>query len=332
VQRRYGPIDEVLIIQDVDKPVPRDNEVLVRVRASALHPDVWHAIVGLPLIYRVMGAGLRRPKQPVPGMDVAGVVEAIGGNVTRFKEGDAVFGATMFMRLGNGAALAEYASVREDLLAHKPAHVTFEAAASVPTPALITFMNLRPDRIGTNQHVLINGAGGNVGSLAVQMAKASGARVTGVDRTDKLAMIRSLGADHVIDHTKHDFTRVGEHYDLVLDVASTSSHQACKPILKPGGRYWVIGHDHFGTATGRVFGSIPRMIGFMLSSDFRKSEKLDLRSAPVAQWMETLRSQLDSGAVTPIVGKVFPLREITAAMRCLVEGQTVGRIVVAVDS
>jgi NADPH:quinone reductase-like Zn-dependent oxidoreductase len=328
VQHRYGRAQEVLSLREVEKPVPRDNEVLVRVRASALHPDVWHAVAGSPLIFRLMGAGMRRPKQSIPGMDVAGSVESVGRNVTRFKPGDEVFGVTLFMRLGNGGAFAEFAAVREDLLANKPSHVTFEQAATIPTPGVITLINLRPQRIEPHHHVLINGAGGNVGSLALQMAKARGARVTGVDSPQKLEMIRSLGADCVIDYTREDFTRGDERYDFILDVASTSSFAACKAVLAPGGRYWIVGHDHFGKATGRVFGSIPRMIFFMLSSNFRKGSEPDFKFPPPGDLMETLRRQLDAGELTPIVGKVFSFAEARIAMQCLEEGTTVGRIAI----
>ena len=328
VQHRYGRAEDVLSVREVRKPEPREDEVLVRVRASSIHPDVWHAVSGLPLVFRWMGSGALRPKRATPGTDVAGVVESVGKRVNRFKPGDEVFGATSFMKLGNGGAYAEYAAVREDLLAHKPVHVTFEQAATVPTPGIITLLNLRPQRIAPEQHVLVNGAGGNVGALAVQMAKARGARVTGVDAPEKLDMIRSLGADRLIDYKREDFTQGSERYDFILDVASTSSFAACKQVLAPNGRYWVIGHDHFGKATGRVFGSIPRMIAFMLSSNFRKGSGPNFKFPPPSEVMETLRAHLEARTVTPIVAQTFSFAEVGAAMRCLEAGAAVGRIAI----
>jgi NADPH:quinone reductase-like Zn-dependent oxidoreductase len=252
-------------------------------------------------------------------------------NVTRFKAGDEVFGPTLFMRLGNGGAFAEYAAVGEDRLVHKPSHVTFDQAASIPTSGMIALINLRPHRIAREQHVLINGAGGNVGSLALQMAKARGARVTGVEAPSKLELIRSLGADRVIDYTSEDFTTGVERYDLILDVASTSSLSACQPVLTPTGRYCMIGHDHFGTASGRVFGSIPRMASYMLKQSFGKnSQEASFKMPPIAELMETLRQQLESRELTPIIGRVFTLDEVPAAMQCLLEGKTLGRIAISV--
>jgi NADPH:quinone reductase-like Zn-dependent oxidoreductase len=327
VQYRYGPAE--LTVQHVDRPVVASDDVLVRVFASALHPDVWHGVAGMPLIYRWMGSGVRRPQQRIPGMDVSGVVESVGTRVTRFKAGDEVFGATVFMRLGNGGAFAQYAAVREDRLAHKPSHATFEAAASIPTSGMIALMNLRPNQIRRDQHVLINGAAGNVGSLALQMAKARGARVTGVDAPHTLDFIRRLGADRAIDYTSEDFTRGVERYDLILDVASTSSLSHCKRVLTPTGRYCLIGHDHFGTASGRVFGSIPRMISYMLRQSLGNGAAFTI--PPVAELMETLRAQLDSRQLTPVIGKVFKLEEVPAAMRCLLERNTLGRIAISIN-
>jgi NADPH:quinone reductase-like Zn-dependent oxidoreductase len=330
VQHRYGLSE--LTLRQIGKPPIKPDEVLVRVFASALHPDVWHGIAGLPLIYRLMGSGAQRPRQPIPGMDIAGIVESAGSEVRRFKIGDEVFGATMFMRLGNGGAFAEYARVREDKLAHKPRHVTFEEAASIPTSGMIALVNFRPHRIARDEHVLIVGAAGNVGSLALQMAKARGARVTAVDASEKLLFARSLGADHVIDYESEDFTRSPDRYDVILDVASTSSVSACKDILTPTGRYCMIGHDHFGTATGRVFGSIPRMMSSMLQQSFTgSSQPASFKLPATADLMETLRSQLAARELTPVIGKTFTLEEVPAAMRCLLQGNTLGRIAITVN-
>ena len=220
VQEKYGSPSEVLEHREFDKPEVKDDEVLVRVHVASVHPDVWHIVRGLPYVLRLMGAGLLKPKNTVPGTDVAGHVESIGKNVTQFQQGDEMFGETIKgYQWTNGGAYAEYASVPEVALVPKPANVTFEQAAAVPTSGLIVLQNLpNEERLQPGQSVLVNGAGGGVGALAVQIAKAYGASVTGVDDTKKLEMIRSLGADQIIDYTQEDFTQSGERYDLIFDI------------------------------------------------------------------------------------------------------------------
>ena len=237
VQYKYGSPDDVLALREINKPVAGDDEVLVSVRAASVHPDVWHVVTGRPYVLRLMGAGVLKPKNPVPGTDVAGRVESIGKGVTRFRPGDEVFGETHTrLQWHNGGAFAEYVSVPQDALALKPANVTFEQASAVPTSGFIALHNLRGEgQIRSGQRVLINGAGGGVGTIALQLAKAYGAHVTGVDGTRKMEMIRSLGADYVIDYTQEDFTRRGERYDLILDVASNLSLSACQRALCPPG-------------------------------------------------------------------------------------------------
>lgn len=328
VQDKYGLPDEVLTLREIAKPVVGDGEVLVRVRAASMHPDVWHVVMGVPYVLRLMGNGVRKPKRRVPGTDLAGEVESVGKNVTRFKIGDDVFGECLF-GWRNGGTFAEYAAVREDVLVLKPGNVSFAQAASVPTTGLITLGNLRPERIAPGHRVLINGAGGNVGSLAVQMAKARGARVTGVDTGSKLEFIRSLGADDAIDYTREDFLQRGERYDHILDVASTLSLRDCKRVLTPNGLYMLIGHDHFGKRSGAVLGSIPRMVGLMLRSSFDPHiPKPDFNIPSKRRSMESLSQLLESGTLTPIVAKTFPLGEVAAAMRYMQDGRAVGRIII----
>jgi NADPH:quinone reductase-like Zn-dependent oxidoreductase len=211
VQDRYGPPD-VLELRDIDKPVVNDGEVLIRVHAASVHPDVWHVLRGLPYVLRIMGAGLLRPKNSIPGTDVAGHVESVGKEVALFQPGDEVFGESVRgHQWHNGGAYAEYVSVPENALALKPANITFEQAAAVPTSGLIALQGLHEyGQVHAGQKVLINGAAGGVGTIAVQLAKAYGAEVTGVDSARKLEMIRSLGADRVIDYAREDFTRSGE--------------------------------------------------------------------------------------------------------------------------
>ena len=333
VHSAYGPAEQVLELRDIDVPTPRSDEALVRVRAASVHPDVWHVIEGFPYVVRLLGNGVLKPKRLVPGTDLAGIVEAVGDKVTHFKVGDEVFGESTPMAWWNGGAYAEYAAVPEKLLVHKPANVSFEEAAAVPTSGYIAFNNLqRLDRRGPGQNVLINGAGGCVGTLAIQISKAKGARVTAVDRTDKLEMMRALGADRVVDYTKEDFLRSGERYDLILDVASNLSHDACKPVLTEGADYMQIGHAHFGKAPGRnggrIVGSLPYFIWLlfrtMLDPEKRKHFKIPDRQ----ETMLAFKALIESGKVKPFIGRTVALAEVPEAMRTMQEERVVGRIIV----
>ncbi len=332
VQDTYGSPD-VLELRDIDKPVVEDDEVLVRVRATSVHPDVWHVLNGLPYVLRVMGAGLRKPKNPVPGTDLAGVIESVGKNVTRFGPGDEVFGETIKgMQWINGGAYAEYATAPEDALALKPANVTFEQAAAVPTSALIALPSLRAGgEIEAGQKVLVNGAGGGVGAIAVQLAKAFGADVTGVDSASKLDMVRSIGADHVIDYTQEDFTRRGERYDLIFDIPGNHSLSACRRALKPTGTYVLIGHDSYGKGMRRWVGLLPRMLKLMAMSPF-VSQLGDLRFSMPAkkESMALLKELLESGKLTPHIDRTYPLSEVPEAIRYLQEGHVKGKVVITV--
>jgi NADPH:quinone reductase-like Zn-dependent oxidoreductase len=331
VQDKYGPPDDVLQLREIDKPVIGDDEVLVRVRAASVHPDVWHVVTGRPYVLRLMGTGVFRPKNPVPGTDVAGLVESVGKDVTRFGPGDEIFGETHTEhQWQNGGAFAEYVSVPQDALAIKPHGIAFEQAAAVPTSGFIALNNLQSGgQIHPGQRVLINGAGGGVGTIAVQLAKAYGAHVTGVDSKEKMEMVRSLGADHVIDYTREDFTQRGERYDLILDVASNLSLTACKRALMPKGVYVFIGHDHFGDAAGRVFGSLPRFLKFVALSPF-VSQLPDLNySIPSKRdVMAVLAEFLEAGKLTPIIDRTYPLEEVPEAMRYLQEGRARGKIII----
>jgi len=332
VHDAYGSPGEVLKVRDVAMPAVGDNDVLVRVRAASVHPDVWHVVTGIPYILRVMGNGLRRPKFRVPGTDLAGVVESVGRAVTRFKAGDEVFGESVKFGWKNGGAFAEYASVPQEYLALKPANVTFEQAATVPTSGYIALTNLGGGRALAGRNVLINGAGGCVGMLAIQIAKANGAHVTGVDCAEKLSMMRSLGADHVIDYQQQSVLQGGERYDVVLDVASTLWFDVCAPVLTPTGRYLPIGHAHFGKATGRmggrIVGSLPTFVGLMLRAlaNPRNLKNFKILGKPEA--MATLTALLESGQLTPIVARTFPLDGIVAAMKSIEDTRVVGRTVI----
>ena len=332
IQDKYGSPGDVLHLRDIDMPVVRDDEVLIRVRAASIHPDVWHVVTGRPYVLRLMGAGLRRPKVPVPGTDLAGCVESVGRKVARFKPGDEVFGEShRGMTWQNGGAFAEYAAVPGGALALKPANVTFSQAASVPTSGIIALINLRVgELLKPGQRVLVNGAGGNVGSIAVQLAKAHGAHVVGVDIGDKLEMIRALGADELIDYTREDFTRRGQRYDLIFDVASTLELEDCKRVLNPAGVYVRIGHEHFGAAGGPVFGSLAGFFKLVARSAFdRALPKLSGPKPGKRSCMETLRAHLASGKLTPVVARTYPLTGVADAIGFMATGQALGRITIA---
>ena len=331
VQDRYGSAD-VLEVREVEKPVVEADEVLVRVRAASVHPDVWHVVHGRPYVLRLMGAGLLRPKIRVPGTDVAGHVETVGEQVTGFQPGDEVFGETVTgYQWHNGGAFAEYVAVPQGALALKPGNITFEQAAAVPTSGLIALHNLPQGHAQPGQRVLVNGAGGGVGAFAVQLAKAYGATVTGVDTTTKLDMIRSLGADRVIDYTQEDFTRGGESYDLIFDVAGHHSFRECRRALTPDGAYVLIGHDHFGDAAGRWMGSLPRVLGLLVMSPFiSQLPTVNFSLPPKQDSMASLKEHIETGKLTPIVARTYPLSDVPEALRFLQEGQARGKIIITV--
>jgi len=330
-QDNYGSPDDVLRLREIDTPLIGDDDVLVRVRAASVHADIWHVVTGQPYVLRLMGGGFLRPKNPVPGTDMAGTVEAIGGNVTRFRSGDEVFGETVKAnQWTNGGAFAEYVSVHQEALEFKPGNISFEQAAAVPTSGLIVLNNLQGQRrIRPGHRVLINGAGGGVGSMAVQIAKACGALVTGVDSTAKLEMVRSLGADRVIDYTKEDFTRLGERYDLIFDIASSLSLAESRRALAPTGFYVLIGHDHYGKAGRRVLGSLPRFFLLAAISPFvRQLPKMFFEPLGRRDTMPVLKEMLEAGKLTPVVDRTFPLSKVPEAIRYLQEGTARGKIVI----
>lgn len=333
LQSRYGEPQEVLSLGQIEVPEVGEGEVLVRVLATSVHADVWHAVTGRPWAVRPLGTGLLRPKGPVPGTDLAGRVEAVGAGVRRFRSGDAVFGVCR-VRMGwsNGGTFAEYAAVPEAALAPKPEGASFEAAAAVATAGHIALLNLRGSAaVGPGDEVLINGAGGAVGSVALQVAKARGATVTAVDRADKLAMLRRLGADRVVDYRREDCTRGPARYDLILDVASTLALHDCRRVLKPTGTYVIIGHEHYGAVGGPVLGGLPHFFKLVALGPFDRHLPR-MGAAPrrtTTDLMAELAARLDAGQLTPVIDRVFPLAEAGAALCHLARGSGVGRIVLA---
>ena len=343
IQSKYGPPEEVLSVGEVDKPAAGDSEVLVRVRAAAVHADLWHAVTGRPYSWRFM-LGWRAPKRPVPGTDLAGVVESVGARVTRFKPGDEVFGETLHgFGLSNGGAFAEYASAPEQSLTLKPQNVTFEQAASIPSSGYIAWANLIPaGACMEGQWVLVNGAGGGVGTIALQMLKARGAHVTVVDAGPKLGMLRALGADETIDYTRTNFLEYsldqGIQYDLIFDVASNFTLQECRRVLKPAGLFVWIGHEHYGRAKGGSFlgSGFPQMFRLMARNISGDPNLPKMKFPPVipklADALAAMRDLMSEGKLIPYVEKAYPLESVADAFRALEEGKVLGKVVLTPKS
>jgi NADPH:quinone reductase-like Zn-dependent oxidoreductase len=319
VRDAYGSAD-VLELREVDKPEIRDDDVLVRVRAAGVDRGVWHVMTGLPYPIRLAGYGLRAPKNPVPGADVAGVVEAVGKAVTRFQPGDEVFGIAK-------GSYAEYVRAPEDKLALKPANLTFEQAAAVAISGLPALQGLRDHgRVEAGQKVLIIGASGGVGTYAVQLAKAFGAEVTGVCSTTKLDVVRSIGADHVIDYTDQDFAEAEQRYDLILDIGGNSSLSRLRRALTPKGTLVIAG----GETDGRWLGGTDRQLRALLLSPFVGQKLGTFISRENHADMIVLRQLIEAGKVTPVIDRTYPLIEVPEAIRYLERGHARGKIVVTV--
>lgn len=333
IQSRYGSPDALELRDDVAVPVVRDDEVLVRVYAASVHADVWHVVRGVPYVLRIMGAGVTRPKKQIPGTDVAGRVVSVGAHVTRFREGDEVFGETVKgYQWVNGGAFAEYVAVPEHALARKPQAVTFEEAAAVPTSGIIALHAVRDQGgVKAGDKVLVNGAAGGVGAFAVQLAKALGAEVTAVDHGDKLDHLRELGADHVVDFTREDFTKSDARYDAIIDIPGNHPFSACRRVLTASGRYVLIGHDQYGTRGARWLGSLPRFFKLMLLMPFSSQlPKLDFSMPDKKEAMDFLSGLLEMGKLTPHIDKSFTLAEVPAAIRHLEAGRAVGKVVISI--
>lgn len=328
VQRAYGG-PEVYEIQDVPVPEPAPGEVLVGVKATSLHPDIWHVMAGRPYALRLMGSGLRRPRWQVPGTDLAGVVKAVGAGVTRFAPGDEVYGECLRdQHWQNGGTFAEYAVAKEPALARKPAGLSMAEAAALPTAGLIAHQAVFTEgQVKAGHRVLVNGAAGGVGSLVVQLARSVGAHVTGVELGPRLGALAELGVDEVIDGGREDYTARSERYDVIVDIPGNRPFSAARRVLASGGVYVLVAHDHFGARGGALLGSIPRALGLMFVSlwDRRLPGFRGARPDP-GRW-PALAAAASQGAVRPRVAREFALTEIRQAMECLVDGRTPGRIV-----
>ena len=314
---RFGAPDDVLQYRDAEKPVPNETRgVLVKILASSMNPADRYDVVA-PLMVRLIGRnGLRTPKDPKVGTDIAGIVEAVSSTVTQFKPGDEVFGAAP-------GAYAEYAIAREDRLALKPANCSFEEAGTIGIAATTALQALR-DKGGLQpgQKVLINGAGGGVGTFAVQLAKALGAEVTAVTSTENLDLVRTLGADHVIDYTKEDFAKNGQRYDLICDIAASHSISQIRRSLNPGGKFVLVG------VHSRLFS---RLVYYLLLGRFSRGKKFTFFVAKLNQKdFNFFRELIEAGKLKPVIDENYPLSKTGAAMKRLGEGKARGKLVIKI--
>jgi NADPH:quinone reductase-like Zn-dependent oxidoreductase len=313
-----------LKLEEVEKPVPNDDQILVRVRAASVNPYDWHFVEGTPKIMRLMGVGLRKPKDTRLGVDFAGTVEAVGKNVTQFKPDDDVFG-------GRGGAFADYVCPRADrAVAIKPSNITFEQAASVNIAGITALQALRDKgKVQPGQKILINGASGGVGTFAVQIAKSFGADVTGVCSTRNVDLVRSLGADHVIDYTKEDFTKSDQRYDVILDNVANHSLSECRRVLTPKGKYVMIGGG--GPNEQGLFGLLTRPLKAMLMSPF-VSQEMGMMMADASQKdLIILADLMQAGKVTPVIDRRYKLSEVPEAIAYLEEGHARGKVVITLE-
>lgn len=320
VYQRYGS-SEVLECKDIDTPIVNDDEVLVRVRAASLNPLDWHFMRGTPYLIRLM-IGLRKPKIPRLGVDLAGVVEAVGRKVVQFRPGDEVFG------MGNGA-LAEYACCLEKALVLKPANLTFEQAAAVPIAALTALQGLRiRGPIQPGQRVLVNGAAGGVGTFAVQLAKTKGAEVTGVCSTRNVDLVRSIGADHVLDYTREDFTQGTRRYGLIFDAAGNHPLSATRRALEPRGTLVMVG----GIEMGNWLDPLLSPLQALVLSPFVSQTLTTLLAKRSQEDLRSLLALLETGQVTPVLDRLYPLNETPEAIRYLETGHARGKVVITLPS
>jgi NADPH:quinone reductase-like Zn-dependent oxidoreductase len=320
VYTKYGP-PEVLQLKEVDKPAPRDDEVLVKVQAASLNAAEWRIVRGKPLMLRLAVGGLLKPKHPIPGAAIAGRVEAVGKSVTQFQPGDEVFGDISGCGWGG---FAEYVCASEAALALKPANMTFEQAAAVPLAAVTALQGLRDKgQIQPGQKVLINGASGGVGTFAVQIAKSYGAEVTAVCSTRNVDTMRSIGADHIIDYTQEDFTKNGQLYDLIIGANGYHSLSDYKRALSPNGTYVMTGGSGTQLLQTMLMGPWISMTG---------SKKMgNLMAKPNQKDLVFMSELLEAGKVVPVIDKCYPLSEVPEALRYLEEGHARGKVVITVQ-
>ncbi len=323
VQDKFGSPDAVLELRDIDKPVVGDDEVLVRVRAASANTYGWDIPASLRYIGRI-AVGLRKPRNSIPGLDLAGQIEAVGKNVGQLQPGDEVFGWCK-------GSFAEYVAVSEDALAPKPANLTFEQAAVVPISGFTALQGLRDKgRLQAGQHVLIVGAAGGVGIFAVQIAKSFGAEVTGVCSTGNLDLVRSIGADQVIDYTQVDFTQTGQRHDLILDMAGDRSLSDLRRALSPQGTLVMVGQSSIAASDQSYFKAIGRWLGALVLSLFIRQKLRALIQTRSQEDLVALKELIEAGKVTPVIGAHYPLSEVSKAIRHFEEGHARGKVAITV--
>ena len=316
IRNAYGSV-EVLRLAETGTPIEREREVLVRVQAAGLDQGVWHLMTGTPYAMRLAGFGIRAPKNPLLGYDVAGRVEAVGAQVTEFRPGQEVFGTCR-------GSFADYAVARPDRLLPKPDTVSFEQAAAVPISGFAALQAVRHGGVRAGRQVLIIGAGGGVGTFAVQIAKADGAEVTGVSSASKTELVRSIGADHVIDYTREDFADGRNRYDVILDIAGNRPLSELRRALTPRGTLVIVGAEDAGNWLG-----IRRQLRAAALSPFLRQKLGFFISKERREDLEELRKRLEAGTIRPVVDRTFPLEEVPAAIRYLREGRAHGKVVIA---
>jgi NADPH:quinone reductase-like Zn-dependent oxidoreductase len=320
VQDQYGPAEDVLRLEDIDRPAIGDDEVLLRVHAAGVDRGVWHLMTGLPYPVRFAGYGVRAPKDRVRGRDVAGRVEAVGRAVTTLAAGDEVFGIS-------DGSFAGYACARADKLAPLPRGLTFEQAAAVPVSALTALQAVRDHgRVQAGQKVLVIGASGGVGTFAVQIARAFGAEVTGVCSSAKVDLVRSIGADHVIDYTLGDISRGGVRYDVILDIGGSRPLRSLRRILAPRGTLVIVGAE----TGGRWLGGTDRLVRALLLSPFVGPKLGTFMCSENAADLLVLTGLIESGQVMPVIDRTYPLSETPAAVAYLQAGRARGKVVISV--
>ena len=320
VLRSYGSPD-VLQYEDIEKPIAAADEVLVKVRAASVNPLDWRLVRGEPCVIRA-ATGLRKPKSARVGADVAGVVEAVGINVNQFRPGDSVFGA-----IGTSpGAFAEYVCAKEDALVLKPENLTFEQAAAVPVAALTALQGLRKGQLQAGQTILINGAAGGVGTFSVQIAKSWGARVTGVCSTRNVEMVRSIGADDVIDYTREDFTASAMRYDLIFDCMGNRSLSACRSVMSKEGTYVIVGGP-----SGRCVGPLGSLLKPLLLSPFVSQRMVACMSRQSNADLLILKALIESNKVRPVIDRTYALSEVAQALRYSEEGHARGKVVITIE-
>ena len=312
VYEKFGSPD-VLFMKEIEKPKPKENEVLLKIHATSLNAYDWRHIRADPFLIRLMGGGLFKPKHPVLGADIAGIVEETGSNVSRFKIGDEIFGE------GGYGGLAEYVCVDAVKFVTKPSQISFEEAAAAPMAGLTALQALRDSgKIKTGQKVLINGASGGVGSYAVQLAKWFGTEVTAVCSTSKMEFTRQIGADYVVDYTKEDITQKGRKFDLILDIAAYRSSSDYKKIMNPGARYFIAG------------GSVKRLIGLMFKSMFGNKNMGTMVAKVNEADLLIIKELLAKGKIKSFVHKIYPLEKTAEAVKFLEEGHVKGKVVIKI--